>query len=281
MIIVDTHAHLQFRAYDKDRNEVIKRCLDKGVWTINVGTNYETSKAAVELARKCKEGIFASVGLHPINLDTGLVKIRVDPNEDSHPEKYFDYEKYRELAKNPKVVAIGEVGLDYYWKPKTKGRLEEFKKMQKELLALQLKLAKELDLPVIFHCRVAHSDLLEILNSNPKSQTPKLRGVIHSFTGSWDDAQRFLALGFYLGFNGIIFKKIEGLDFEINIKNTPLNRMLIETDCPYLTPSKESGRNEPIFIKHIIQKIADTKGVSCEEVGEITAKNAHKLFGVQ
>lgn len=277
-MIIDTHAHLQFRAYDKDREEVIKRCLDGStsspqVWTINVGTNYETSKAAVGLAEKYDNGVYAAVGLHPINLDTGLVKMRTDANEGGHSEKEFDYEKYKELAKSPKVAAIGEIGLDYYWKPKTKARLEQFKQKQKDLLALQFKLARELDLPIIFHCRMAHDDLLDILDQ-------KIRGVIHSFTGNLQQAKKFLEIGLYLGFNAIIFKKIEGIDFEDVIKNTPLDRILLETDCPYLTPPKEQGRNEPPYIEHLARRVSELKDTSYEELVKRTADNAGNLFNI-
>lgn len=272
-MIIDTHSHLQFPAFDKDKDGVVKRSLGGGVWTINVGTNYETSNKAVELAEKYKEGVYAAVGLHPINLDTGLVKNRVDPNEGSHFEKDFDYQKYKELARSKKVVAIGEIGLDYYWKPKTKTRLEAFKKLQKELLLKQVALAQELGLPIIFHCRLAHEDLLKVL-------APGLRGVVHSFTGTWAEARRFLDLGLYLGFNGIIFKKIEGINFEEIIKNTPIDRLLLETDCPYLTPPQEDGRNEPIYIRHIAKRIAEIKNINYWLLVEATVRNSRNIFRI-
>ena len=280
-MLVDTHTHLNFAAFDKDREEVIKKCLENNVWIINVGTNFETSKKAVEIAQKYEKGVYASIGLHPINLDTGLVKIRVDESEGSHFEKEFDYEKYKELARSAssgRVVAIGEIGLDYYWKPKTKRKLELFKEKQRAGLCQQLDLAKELNLPVIFHCRMAHQDLIEVLKSKFQNPNFKIRGVTHGFVGTIEQLKEYLKMGFYIGFNGIIFKKIEGINFEENIKNTPLERILIETDCPYLAPPNFEERNNPLGVKFVVQRIAEIKNINFEKVAEITTKNAKELF---
>jgi len=246
---------------------------------INVGTNFKTSKKAVEITQKHKEGVFTSIGLHPINLDTGLVKIKNDEKEGSHFEKEFDYEEYKKLAKSEKVMAIGEIGLDYYYKPKTKKKLQLFKERQKELLFRGLELAKELSLPVILHCRMAHDDLIKIFSENPKIKPAK--AVAHGFVGNTEQLQKYLDFGFYIGFNGIIFKKIEGIDFEKNIKTTPLEKILIETDCPYLTPPPfEDQRNEPLYLRYIVQKIAQIKKITSEEVAEISTKNAKTLFKI-
>jgi TatD DNase family protein len=275
-MLIDTHAHLNFNAFKDDADKVIRRCLENNLWTINVGTKYETSKKAVELAQKYKEGVFAALGLHPIHLETGLVKIKNDTEEIEikTTEQDFDYKKYKELAKNPKVVAVGEIGLDYYWKPKTKKKLELFKEKQRSVLCQQLDLAKELNLPVILHCRLAHDDLINEL----RIADYEMRGVIHCFTGNWQQAQKFLEMGFYLGFNGIIFKKIEGIDFAEVIKNTPLDRILLETDCPYLTPPQAEGRNEPLNIKYVAQEIAKIKNLEFNKIAEAAADNAKVLF---
>ncbi len=292
IMLIDTHAHLNFRAFDKDRDEVVKRSLDNNVWMINVGSNYQTSKKAVDLAEKyekgvyphtkralrfaqkkeigarCGVGVYAAIGLHPINLDTGLLKMKIDPAEGSRFEKDFDYQKYKNLATSKKVVAIGEIGLDYWSKPKTKTKLALFKEKQREVFLRELELAKELNLPVIFHCRKAHEDLLKLL----KPQT----GVIHCFTGDWGQAQKYLDMGLYLGFNGIIFK----LDLDEIIKKTPLERILIETDCPYLIPPEAEGRNEPLYVKYIAQRIAQLKNETFEKIAEITFQNSTKLFNI-
>ena len=225
-MLVDTHAHLNFSAFKDDYDEVIKRCLNNNIEVINVGTNYETSERAVEIAQNHKTGIYAAVGLHPVHLE----ERKVDESEEGFKSIFrtkgeeFDEQKYRELvlrqgsgqAQNKKVVAIGEVGLDYYWKPKTKKKFEAFKEKQREALLSQLKLAQELNLSVIFHCRMAHQDLIETI-FNFQFSIFKIKGVIHCFTGNWQEAQKYLEMGLYLGFNGIIFK----LNLDEVIKNTP------------------------------------------------------------
>ena len=270
-MLIDTHAHLNFNAFKNDVDKVIKRSLAEDIWLINVGSNYETSKKAVEIAEKYN-GIFAAIGLHPIHAK----------------DENFNTSKYRSLCQSDKVVAIGEIGLDYY------REYEEFKEKQKEIFLRQLNLAKELNLPVIFHCRKAHKELIEVLKSqipNPKSQinhkfqiiNSKLRGVIHCFTGDWNQAKQYLEMGFYLGINGIIYK----LDLKEVIEKTPLEKILIETDCPYLLPSEALAkeglrvtRNEPIFIKYIVQEIAKIKGIDFQEVAETTFQNAKTLFNI-
>jgi len=287
-MLIDTHAHLNFSAFKDDVDEVIKRALDNNVWMINVSSKYETSKKAVEIAERYREGVYATIGLHPIYLETGLVKIKNDKEEIEvkRKEEGFDYEKYKSLAKSPKVVAIGEIGLDYYYKPKTKRKLELFKEKQRTVFCQQLNLAKELDLPVIFHCRMAHQDLIEILthlqNSNKFTMVNSLpSGVIHCFTGTWEQAKKYLKMGLYLSFNGLIFKNIEGISvFDEIIKKTPLEKILIETDCPYLTPPPMEDRNEPIYLKYIAQKIAEIKNIDYEKIAQITSQNAKNLFKI-
>lgn len=244
-MLIDTHAHLNFKAFDKDRNEVIKRCLDNDVWVINASSNYETSKFAIELAEKYQQSFFASVGLHPIHVG----------------EEDFDAEKYRELAKSDKVVAIGETGLDF---------MKGDKEKQPSVFLQHLKLAKELTLPVILHCRKAHNEMIEILQGESG-----VRGVVHCFTGRWQQAKAYLDMGLYLGFNGIIFK----FDVDDVIKKIPLSRLLIETDCPYLTPSQASTeRNEPIYVKYVVERIAELRGESFKRIAEAAAQNAISLF---
>jgi len=207
---IDTHAHLNFAVFDSDREEAVKRCLDNDIWMINVGSNLENSRKAVEMAGRHKKGVYAAVGLHPINLDTGLVKFKKDRLEGGNREIGFDYQSYRRLAESKGVVAIGEVGLDYYWKPKTTKKKELFKQKQKELLSKELKLAKDLGLPVIFHCRMAHQELIDFLGENEDLRPVK--AVAHSFVGTQEELRSYLRFGFSIGFNGIIFKNIEGVD---------------------------------------------------------------------
>lgn len=296
-MLIDSHAHLNFSAFSKDREGIIKKCLENDVWMINVGSQYDTSKKAVEIAEQYEKGVYAAIGLHPIHLDTGLVKMRVDGKEIDlstssrstlsgvevvefkSTEENFDYQGYKELTKSKKVVAIGETGFDYYWRPKTTAKKELFKQKQKELFLEHLRLAKELNLPVIFHCRMAQKDLIGTLLKNPELKPKK--AVAHSFVGNLEELNQYLNLGYYIGFNGIIFKKIEGINFEELIKGTPLDKILIETDCPYLAPPPfQNQRNTPIYVKYIAEAIAKIKNKNLAEIEEITFQNAKKLFDI-
>jgi TatD DNase family protein len=247
--LIDSHTHPQFPQYDKNREEVIRRSLDKGIGMICVGTDWGMSQKAVELAHKY-DGIYASIGLHP--------------NDDEE----FDYEKYLELAKDDKVVAIGETGLDYY---RTKG--EENLKKQKEKFEVQIKLAREVGLPLIIHCRDAYEDTFSIL-----SQEKGVRGVMHSFLSSVKNAEKFLDLGFYLGFNGIItFAR----DYDKVITSTPLEKILIETDAPFLAPEPYRGkRNESLYVEHVCEKLATLLNIDKKIVATRTVDNSKRLFGV-
>jgi TatD DNase family protein len=252
--MIDTHAHVNFGAYKLDADEVIRRSLDGNTWIINVGSQYSTSKRAVELAKKYEKGVYAAVGLHPIYAEDG-----------------FDYEKYKQLARSCGVVAIGETGLDH------KKEYVSFKEKQKEVFLKQLELAKELRLPIIFHCRMAHKDLIKILDEQKAGNSEQLKGVVHCFTGSLTQAEKYLAMGFYLGFNGIIFK----MNLDDIIKQAPLDKILIETDCPYLTPPPAGiERNEPIYVRYIAEKIAQVKNISYKEIAKITTENAKDLFKI-
>lgn len=276
-MIIDSHAHLNHPLFDKDRENVIKRCLTNDVWVVNIGTNIETSKEVVVLAEE-NRNIFAVVGLHPMNLKTGVLRKKYEEANEDKMEDGFDYDSYKKIANSDKVIAIGEIGLDYYWKPKTAERKRIFKEKQKNLLLEQLKLAKELDLAVVFHCRMANADLIELLKDN---QLKPERAVIHSFVGTLSDLKEYLKLGFHIGFNGIIFKTIEGINFDKIIQETPLDRILIETDSPYLSPP-ETGieRNEPIFVKQILKKIAETRKADISELSKIITENTRKFFKI-
>lgn len=283
-MLIDTHAHVNFNAYSEDSEEVIRRALKEDIWMINVGSQWSTSQRAVEFAEKFPHGVFAAVGLHPIHLKEQKIKEEIDPLEEfefeTRPE-IFDYEEYKKLAQDSKVVAIGEVGLDYYHLPKENREVERQK--QKGNFIKHLELAKELNKPVIIHCREAHADVIEILkkfkkNPSTGSGNNMLKGVVHSFSGRWSQAEEYFELGFLISFNGLItFAR----DYDKVIKNAPLERILLETDCPYLTPEPHRGkRNEPSFVKYVAEKIAEIKGVGFEEVAEATTNNAKKLFNI-
>lgn len=244
---IDTHSHLQFDAFKKDLPAVVAQTLAKNIWAINVGTDFATSAAAVAFTQKYGQGFYAAVGLHPTEIDEG-----------------FDKEKYEKLAQSKKVVAIGEIGLDYFRKPFDAQK-------QKRIFIQQLDLAKELNLPIIIHCRAAHNEMIEIL------QTRRQKGVIHCFTGTLEQAKKYIDIGFYLGIGGIIFK----FNIDEVIQNIPIEYLLLETDCPYLTPLQEKGkRNEPVFMFHTIEKIAELKNISVQKVIDATTKNAKTLFNI-
>lgn len=247
-MLVDTHAHLNFEAFESDWKTITQKCLSQEISVINVGSNYKTSCKAVETAEFFDEGVFAAIGMHPIHAK----------------EETFVKENFEKLAKSKRVVAIGEIGLDRF---KDYGFFFE---QQEEILLEQLKLAKNLGLPVIIHCRMAHEDLIPILNSHLP-----IKGVIHCFTGTWEEAQKYLKMGFYLGINGIMYK----LDLKEVIEKVPLERLLLETDSPYLGPNKNE-RNEPLLVKQIAKEIARIKNISFDEVAQATTLNAQTLFGI-
>jgi len=291
-MLIDTHAHVNFVAFKEDGDEVIRRALENNIWMINIGSQYGTSRRAVEYAQKYPQGVFASVALHPIHLKDRKIEIKVDPQELVEFEtqaEIFDYKKYKELASQPKVVAIGETGLEYYRiESEEPAEQERLRALQKETFIEHLRLAYELKKPVIIHCREAHEDVLEILKGFYKNATSpplesrgglgELHGVVHSFSGRWSQAQQYLAMGFYLSFNGIItFAR----DYDKVIKNMPLERVLLETDCPYLAPVPFRGkRNEPLYVRYVAEKIAELRGINFKEVADVTTENAQELFKV-
>lgn len=248
--MIDTHAHLNFSQFDKNREEIISKCLNNNISIINIGTNYKSSCDVIEIAKKYN--LYASIGLHPLDI-----------NED------FDEKKYKELFCD-KVIAIGETGLDYWYKPKGKEKRNIYKEKQKQIFIKHIDLASQLNLPLIIHCRVAFDDLHEILKQR------KLKGVIHSFTGSIDELKKFLSLGYYIGINGIIFK----IDLKEVIKLIPLDRILLETDCPFLSPPGFEETNNPMSLEIIAKEIAEIKKCSVNDLIKSTDENALKLFNI-
>lgn len=261
-MLIDTHCHLNFSDFDSDRDEIINRCLSNDIYIINVGADLETSKKAIEIAEKYDKGIYATIALHPHNVST---------------EK-FDISDYKKLAKHPKVIAIGECGLDYEF---CENDLEAQKKQQ-EIFIQHLKLAQEINKPVIFHNRRLFPEMLVIIKSKLQNPNDKLKGVLHCYMGRWSYAEEYLKLGFYLSFTGLI---TYARDYDKVIKNCPLERILLETDAPYLTPAPlrqpdNSVRNEPQNVKYVAEKIAEIKNISFEKVASQTTKNAKELFNL-
>ena len=278
-MLIDTHAHINFKDYKDDGDQVIKRALDEDIQMILVGSQWETSQRAVKYAQKYKEGVYAAIGLHPSHLKEQKVKEEGEIEYETRQEE-FDVEKYQQLVQEKKVVAIGEIGLDYY-------RLdnEEDQYKQKQVFMEQLDLARQSDKPIIVHCREAYDDLLSLLSAFnigcagcSSACGGSLRGVIHCFAGSLEIARQLINLGFYLGFNGLITFTDE---YDEIIKEISLENILLETDCPYLTPVPYRGkRNEPLYVKKVAERIAQIKEIDFDQVAEQTTKNAKELFGI-
>lgn len=282
----DTHAHINFNAYKDDGQEVINRTLAGNVWMILVGSESKTSERSVQYANQYNEGVYAAVGLHPSHLfDEYIDEQEVDVKFfTKHQEFEFDF--YKNLTKDKKVVGIGECGLEYGHLPKGV-EPEVVKAKQQEVLNQHIDLATATNLPIIIHCRDAHTDCYNILIRAISDGKLSRRGVIHCFTGNWADAEKYLSLGFYISFTGIITfkptKKIAEQHAAIldALTKIPLDKILIETDSPYLAPDPLRGtRNEPLNVKLVAKKIAELKGVSEEEVANQTFTNARKLFGI-
>lgn len=250
---MDSHAHLEDEKYDKDREEVIEECKKDLTFLINVGSNILTSKQSIKLAHNY-DFIYASVGIHPHDA-----------------QKEFDkVEEIERLALQEKVVAIGEIGLDYYYN-------DPPKEFQKEVFIKQIRLAKKLNLPIIIHDRDAHGDILDILK---QEWTKDLRGVFHSYSGSVEMAFQAIEMNFYISLGGPVTFKNAKKPKEV-VKAVPIEKLLIETDSPYLTPEPYRGkRNTPVYVKFVAEKIAELREMSYEEVCRITAENAIKLFDI-
>ncbi len=283
---IDIHAHTNFIAFDQDRQEVITRTLENDTWVINIGTQYDTSKKAVEMTKEYKEGVYACIGLHPIHTGASHHDVNELGNEGQEftsRGEIFDKEKYRALAKMGKVVGIGECGLDYY-------HLEEDSiEKQKIAFIAQIELADELNLPLMLHVRnnpteKTHNAYFDVYELIKKYSTRKNRiGVSHFFAGSVEDMKRFVEIGIYISFAGpITYKpKPEICDYISVIKETPINMILADTDSPYVAPVPHRGsRNEPVYVKDIVKKIAEIKGLYEEEMAKVIIDNAKRLFDI-
>ena len=273
---IDIHSHVNFKAFKEDADAVIERALNNNTWVINVGSQFSTSKRAVEIANKYKEGVFAIVGLHPIHLEESY-----HDDEEIGGEGFmtrveeFDKDAYRELLKDPKVVGIGECGLDYFH---MKGDTVE---KQKKVFREQVSLAQETGKALMLHVRNnpknmevnAYTDTLEILK-----EFPGIKGDVHFFAGSLEDAKNFNDIGFTVSFTGVITFTH---DYDEVIKSVPLNMIMADTDCPYVAPVPYRGkRNEPVYVKEIVKKIAEIKNLPEPEVAEAIVQNARRIFNL-
>jgi TatD DNase family protein len=276
---IDTHAHVNFSAFRDDTDEVIARALDGDVDVILVGAEYKSSKRAIDIANRYEKRVYAAVGLHPIHLRDSIEK-NFNGQEIAVKREEFNYDAYEKLAKFEKVVAIGEIGLDYFRFDLSED-IEELKKQQKIVFFEQLKLARELDLPVIIHCRQAHDDMMAILTdfkNKFKDLFPKNRpwGVMHCFSGDENLAWDYFNIGLLISFTGIVTFSQQ---WDALIRKIPLDKFMIETDCPFMTPEPFRGkRNEPLLVKKVAEKIAEIKNISIETIAKATTNNAKNIF---
>ena len=252
----DTHAHLNADQFQDDGEEVIERAKAEGVSNIVVvGFDEKTIKGALLLAEK-HESIFAAVGWHPVDA--------IDMTDDH-------LLWLEQLSSHEKVVALGEMGLDYYWDKSPK-------EVQQEVFRKQIRLAKKVKLPIIIHNRDAHEDIVTILREEGASE---VGGIMHCFSGSLETAQQCVEMNFHISLGGPVTFKNAKKPKEV-AREIPLDRLLIETDCPYLAPHPYRGkRNEPSYVKLVAETIAELKGVSVEEIAQITNANAKKLFAIK
>jgi TatD DNase family protein len=253
-VLVDSHSHLQWSSFDKDREKVINRAKEADVkYIVNIGYDLEGSKTAIELAEK-HEGLYATIGIHPHNASEFNGKV---------------LDGLRRLSENSKVVAIGEIGLEYY-------RNLSPKATQQKAFETQLLLAQELKLPVVIHNRDAQTDVLKTLSKFKG----KLNGVMHCFSGSREMAEQYVKIDYYISFAGpVTFPNAHRL--HETAKSIDLNKILLETDCPWLAPQEMRGkRNEPAFLSFTAEKIANLRGISLAELAEATTKNTKQIFHI-
>jgi TatD DNase family protein len=286
----DAHTHVQFSGFADDREAVIRRALDADVRMVNVGTQKDTSRAGVELAHAQPEGMmYAAIGLHPVHTgrsfhdaqELGAPEVGAAAKGFTSRGEVFDVEYYRALALDPATVAIGECGLDYFHFDEGEPRAAQVAR-QKDAFTAQIALAKEVKKPLMIHCRDAFVDVIEMVRLHAHELSP---GVVHFFTGTPDDARTLLELGFSFTFGGAItFPPRKGMtqgSYDEVIKLIPVDRIMSETDAPYVAPAPFRGkRNEPAYVVHAVARLAELKGVSPEEMKAQIWANAQRIFGI-
>lgn len=267
--MIDSHAHLHDQRFDNDRDSVVVRAKENGTtFIVTVGTNVETSRQAISCA-ETYDMVYATVGMHPLH---SFEAYACDP-EDQHVED-FDYDVYKKLAQHHKVVAIGEVGLDYHhFGPHYD--VEKIKNKQREIFTRFIDLCNDVHKPIVVHCWDGYDDLVEILARNVVEK----KGIVHSYVGSWKRAIALVELGYMIGVNGIV---TYGDSYDTLIRKIGLDHLVIETDCPYLSPRPlpRDGRCEPKDVFYVAQKIAAVTGITVDEVLQKTECNAKKVFGI-
>ena len=282
MRLLDSHAHVNFNAFKDDGDGVIRKSLEAGVGMILVGSEFRTSNRAIDYANHYETGVWAAIGLHPSQLFA--TRVQGEDYDFMSRGEELDLEKYDKLADFSKVVAIGEIGLDYYRLADINESPKVIKEKQQRVLSQELTLAMHHHLPVIIHCREAHDDLLPLLQDfyhDYRQILPKDKpwGVVHCFSGDMGLAQEYFSLGLDISFNGLI---TFCSTWDYLIQKMPLDRLLIETDCPFLTPVPFRGqRNEPSLVKLVAERIAQIRHTTIECIAEATTANACRLFNIK
>lgn len=273
--LIDTHCHLHFPSYTPDqRDAALMKLREKQIQAITVGTSITTSRNAVAFAEE-HDGIFAAIGHHPEHLTSGY-----HDESEGDANDVFDIRDFEELAKHPKVVAIGETGLDFF--RIDEGRdIAEAKNTQEDAFRKHIDLAMRCEKPIVIHSRDAFPQLTQVI-----AEYPGIKGVVHCFTGTWEDAKPLIDLGLYLAFGGIITfppKKTQNPEASVwrVIERMPMEQILVETDAPWLAPVPHRGQqNEPAYVEFVAQKIAELRGISIDIVAKSTTENAQRLFGI-
>lgn len=307
---IDTHAHVNFPVFDADRADVIARAQSEGVAMINVGTTLDASRDIVALAERYESGVYAIVGMHPLHvkydkndpsqnstadiekevdqetvasIDAPIDSVAETPVHYSHDyTEHFNEVEFEKLISHPKVVGIGECGIDIFrLSPELDNETDRavLLKLQETVFRKQIQLAVKYDKPIMIHARESYKKILEILDEEFITHGAKLRGNAHFFAGTVEEAQAFLDRGFTVSFTGVItFAK----QYEELVRYVPLEKMLSETDCPFVTPAPHRGkRNEPVFVKEVVKKIAEIKGLDIEVVRLTLLENAKRQFRIQ
>jgi TatD DNase family protein len=275
MSCIDIHTHVNLARFDDDADVVVRRALDAGVWMINVGTQLHTSRRAIELTHTYSEGVYATVGLHPTHTSSSFHDAQeTHGDHDADPGEVFDYALYKTLAQDPRVVAIGECGLDYYRTP-----TDEERNKQVEVFEQHIALANEVGKPLMLHLRSgvggnAYKDAAEILKKQAR-----VLGDSHFFAGSVEDAQRFWDMGYATSFTGVLTFTH---DYDVVVQAAPKELIHAETDAPYAAPKPYRGtRNEPLYVREVVKKMAELRTVSVEEWQDQLCSNVRQLFGIQ
>ena len=282
---IDAHAHVEFQAFRSDWKDVIDRARAANIWLVNVGTQRDTSRRAIEIADHYSDGVYATVGLHPIQTERlphdanelGLSSAQNNSEAVSSSFVFrsrgeeFDSNYYKPFALHPKVLMIGECGLDYF-------RLgADTKRIQKLAFEQQISLAHEIAKPLMIHCRYAYQDITEFLKVRANLLDTRSPGIVHFFTGELRDALALLDLGFYITFGGAITR---GSEYDEVVRSIPLDRILSETDAPYVTPLLHGViRNEPLFVTSVVAQMAEIRKLHHEEMRQAIWENFQRLIG--